>query len=115
MFSAGCGRVFEGTTEQMLTSLHKIAALHDDTLIYCAHEYTADNLAFAQSIEPNNDAIKHHINTIKKKPCSLPSYLGLERRINPFLRLDTIAKQKQWTSHSTLQIFETLRAQKNNW
>jgi hydroxyacylglutathione hydrolase len=86
LFCAGCGRLFEGTASQMLNSLHKLVQLPDDTKVFCAHEYTKSNLEFAATIEPNNREIatlRQHIDTIR---CSLPSTIGTEKKINPFLR-----------------------------
>jgi hydroxyacylglutathione hydrolase len=90
LFSAGCGRVFEGTPAQMLTSLDRLAALPDDTRVYCGHEYTAANLRFARAVEPGNAALEQHAVHVAELRAqdvpSLPSTLALERRINPFLR-----------------------------
>lgn len=90
LFSAGCGRLFEGTAEQMQHSLNKINALPAETLIYCAHEYTLQNLAFAQTVEPNNHEIKTRIASVQARrdagQASLPSTLSIERKTNPFLR-----------------------------
>lgn len=90
LFSAGCGRVFEGTPEQMHHSLQKLAALPDTTKVYCAHEYTLANLAFAETVEPNNKDIQNHILQSRKKRDqklpTLPTTIGIEKKINPFLR-----------------------------
>ncbi len=90
LFSGGCGRMFEGTAEQMLGSLDRIAALPDETRIYCAHEYTLGNLRFAASVEPGNadviDALDATRALRERDAITLPSELGRERRINPFLR-----------------------------
>ncbi|WP_250894682.1 hydroxyacylglutathione hydrolase, partial [Aeromonas dhakensis] len=92
LFSAGCGRLFEGTPAQMFGSLQRLAALPDDTLIYCAHEYTLSNLRFAHAVEPDNQAIQHQIGLISKLHQqglpSLPSRLGDEKRFNVFLRCE---------------------------
>jgi len=90
LFSAGCGRLFEGSAAQMAQSLAKLAALPDDTAVYCGHEYTAANLRFALAVEPDNRAARAHLAQVQTwraagRP-SLPSTLGLERRINSFLR-----------------------------
>ncbi|WP_323888916.1 hydroxyacylglutathione hydrolase [Aeromonas caviae] len=92
LFSAGCGRLFEGTPAQMHTSLQRLAALPDETLLYCAHEYTLSNLRFAHAVEPDNLAIQRQIGVISKLRQqglpSLPSRLGDERNFNVFLRCE---------------------------
>jgi hydroxyacylglutathione hydrolase len=93
LFSAGCGRLFEGTPAQMLGSLDRLAALPDDTAVYCAHEYTQSNLRFAAAVEPGNpdvqDALAETGRKRERDEPTLPSTLGRERRINPFLRSRT--------------------------
>ena len=90
LFAAGCGRLFEGTAEQLYASLQKMAALPDDTKVYCAHEYTLNNLRFAAAVEPGNqhiaDRIKHVTALRKTDLPSLPSTLAEEKLTNPFLR-----------------------------
>ncbi len=90
LFACGCGRLFEGTPEQMMASLAKLAALPDATKVYCGHEYTLANIAFAQQVEPKNTALAARLVRDQKlraagKP-TLPSTLGEERATNPFLR-----------------------------
>ncbi len=90
LFSAGCGRLFEGSPAQMLASLDALAALPEATRVCCAHEYTLSSLAFAAAVEPNNQAIveysaKARSLRLKQLP-TLPSTLLLERQVNPFLR-----------------------------
>jgi hydroxyacylglutathione hydrolase len=90
LFSAGCGRLFEGTPAQMLASLDRLAALPDDTQVYCAHEYTLSNLRFAAAVEPQNPQIAAALAAVRhsreRDEITLPSTLGRERHINPFLR-----------------------------
>lgn len=88
LFSAGCGRVFEGTMSQMYASLQSLAHLPDTTRLYCGHEYTLKNLVFAKHIEPDNEDIEEHIRFVQalKNRLTLPSNLAQEKRINPFLR-----------------------------
>ncbi|PPE68378.1 hydroxyacylglutathione hydrolase [Caldimonas thermodepolymerans] len=92
LFSAGCGRLFEGTPAQMHASLGKLAALPADTRVCCAHEYTLSNLRFAQAAEPGNAQIAAHLAHCEalraRGEPTLPSSIGLERQINPFLRCD---------------------------
>lgn len=90
LFALGCGRLFEGSPAQMWTSLQKLSALPDDTGVYCAHEYTQANLAFALTVEPQNDDLKARAKEIESlraagKP-TVPSTIGLEKATNPFLR-----------------------------
>lgn len=90
LFSGGCGRLFEGTPAQMLESLDRLRSLPPETRMYCAHEYTASNLRFALAVEPVNADLVAHADLVAQwraqgRP-SVPSTLGLERRINPFLR-----------------------------
>jgi len=90
LFALGCGRLFEGSPAQMWTSLQKLIALPDATGVYCAHEYTAANAAFALSVEPQNDDLQQRSKEIEalradNKP-TVPSTMGLEKATNPFLR-----------------------------
>lgn len=90
LFAGGCGRLFEGTPEQMYDSLQAILNLGEDQAIYCAHEYTLANLKFALSIEPDNKALRLRYESVKvmraKNQCTLPSNLDLEQETNPFCR-----------------------------
>lgn len=95
LFGAGCGRLFEGTPETMFASLSRLAALPDDTQVYCAHEYTLSNLRFAAAVEPGNAAVKRRTETTTKlrdegRP-SVPSTMATELATNPFLRWDAAA------------------------
>lgn len=90
LFSLGCGRLFEGTPAQMFASLHRFDSLPDATQVYCAHEYTQSNAAFARSIDPTNTALKARAQEVdllraNNQP-TVPSSLGQERATNPFLR-----------------------------
>ena len=125
LFSAGCGRVFEGTHEQMYQSLGKLARLNDSAKIYCGHEYTLANLRFAEHVEPQNNFIQEKIKSanqlIEQGKPTLPSLLKDEKNINPFLRceISTVieAAQKNMDLHSTdpADIFKSLREWKNNF
>jgi hydroxyacylglutathione hydrolase len=92
VFGAGCGRLFEGTPVQMHASLSKIAVLPGDTRVYCAHEYTLDNIAFAKWVEPDNPDLlrrEQDAQALRERGLpTVPSRLELERRTNPFLRFD---------------------------
>jgi len=98
LFAGGCGRVFEGTFEQMHSSLQQLAALPQETAVYCAHEYTLANLIFARAADPNNIALKerqrHAVSLRESDIPTLPSTIGLELTTNPFLRcqLETMAQ-----------------------
>lgn len=90
LFALGCGRLFEGTAQQMWSSLGKLMELPDDTVVYCAHEYTQANARFALSVEPDNAALAARAKEIDEKRArgewTVPTTIGLEKRTNPFLR-----------------------------
>ncbi len=90
LFAAGCGRLFEGTAEQLYHSLQTLAALPEETQVYCGHEYTQNNLRFAKTVEPGNRAIDERIERVNalraKQLPSLPSLIREEKQTNPFLR-----------------------------
>ncbi len=90
LFAGGCGRLFEGTPQQMTASLQKFAALPDDTAVYCAHEYTVSNLRFAVAAEPGNVHIAERLEQAQQDRArglaTVPSTVGIEKRTNPFLR-----------------------------
>lgn len=125
LFSAGCGRMFEGTPEVFSHSLSKLLALPNSTLVYCAHEYTLANLAFAQHIEPDNTDIKDHIDKVEKLRAnhlpSLPALLATEQKINPFLRTELKSMQERLTqltqkpATTIAQTFGLLRQLKDNF
>lgn len=93
LFCAGCGRLFEGTPAQMYTSLQRLAALPESTRVCCAHEYTLANLRFAAAVEPENAERAEYQHRCEQKRAAgeptLPSTIGIERAINPFLRVQT--------------------------
>lgn len=96
LFSMGCGRLFEGTADQMWDSLQKLAALPDDTDIYCGHEYTLDNGRFCLTIEPDNDDLQNRVKEVMQLRQAghptIPSTLGLEKQTNAFLRAGSAAR-----------------------
>ncbi|OGI46346.1 MAG: hydroxyacylglutathione hydrolase [Candidatus Muproteobacteria bacterium RBG_16_65_34] len=112
LFSAGCGRLFEGTAEEMYRSLTKLAALPPDTLVYCAHEYTAANLRFAIAVEPDNAEIRAYQREISERRArgepSLPSTIGRERRINPFLRAAEASVRRAAERHGGRRLAENV-------
>ena len=91
LFAGGCGRLFEGTAEQMHASLQSLARLPDTTRVYAAHEYTLSNLEFASRAEPNNQALQQRLQDCRDKRAqnlsTLPSTLAVEKSTNPFLRV----------------------------
>ena len=125
MFSAGCGRLFEGTAEQMHASLAKLAALPEATQMYCAHEYTEANLRFALAVEPENPDIRVHRERVRawraqNRP-TLPSTIGLEKRINPFLRTGSPVARRAAEARrgraleSDTEVFAALRRWKDDF
>jgi hydroxyacylglutathione hydrolase len=123
LFSGGCGRLFEGTPEQMHHSLTKLSSLPGETLVYCAHEYTQANLAFALAVEPTNLELKNYVEYVKTKrqigESTIPSNIALERQINPFLRShkQSIKSSAQARSNTPLDtesdVFTVIRAWKD--
>ncbi len=123
LFAGGCGRVFDGTMAQMAASLQRIAQLPQETLLYCAHEYTQDNLGFAHLVEPENQAIEARqaaTRTIRSQgQPSVPSLLSLERETNPFLRTQNptvIAAAEAWAQkplNGSVELFSALRSWKD--
>ena len=97
LFSGGCGRVFEGTYLQMYNALNKLAELPDNTLVYCAHEYTQANLTFALVVDKENEALIKYAKQVDllrtQHKATIPTSIGLEKKINPFLRCHTNSVQ----------------------
>jgi hydroxyacylglutathione hydrolase len=125
LFSAGCGRLFEGTAAQMCASLDKLAALPDDTAVCCGHEYTLANLRFAGRVEPHNPAIAEYAEWCRAQrargEATLPALLGRERQVNPFLRCTEPAVVDAALSHAghgledRTAVFAALRAWKDGF
>ena len=124
LFAGGCGRIFEGTFDQMYESLMKLKKLPQNTRIYCGHEYTINNLKFAKAVEPDNiDLITRYNNALdlrKNNIPTLPSTLLIELKTNPFLRADknnvqnNISKKFK-TGINEKEIFSALRQWKDNF
>jgi hydroxyacylglutathione hydrolase len=128
LFSLGCGRMFEGTPAQMLSSLDRLAALPESTRVCCGHEYTLANAAFARQVEPENDALRVRAEQARAlreagRP-TLPSSIAAERAANPFLRVDLlptdVLPEKQSLSQTAsggdrVARFAALRAAKDNF
>ncbi|MGD9842193.1 MAG: hydroxyacylglutathione hydrolase [Steroidobacteraceae bacterium] len=125
LFSAGCGRLFEGTAEQMSHSLGQLAKLPSNTYVYCGHEYTLANLRFALAVEPDNqDALAHMklAQSLRQQGLpTLPSTIELELKINPFLRLNkqtvkyAAAQHADRALNSESETFAALRDWKNHF
>jgi hydroxyacylglutathione hydrolase len=121
LFGAGCGRLFEGTPAQMLTSLNRLKTLNSDTQVFCTHEYTAKNIAFALTLEPENLDLLARGNAVKQlrqqnKP-TLPSNIALELATNPFLRCSeaSIIKNSHAQLPDELTVFTAIRTLRNHY
>ncbi len=124
LFSAGCGRLFEGTPAQMHDSLSKLASLPADSRVCCTHEYTLSNLRFAAAVEPGNAAradydARCQALRAEDRP-TLPSSIGLERRVNPFLRCTepevmASARAQGATGDDAVSVLAALRVWKNGY
>ena len=125
LFACGCGRLFEGTPQQMFESLAKLAALPDDTLVYSGHEYTMANIDFAKAVEPDNlELLARAISDADKRrrdEPTLPSSIGREKSTNPFLRcvqpavIASAAKYLGASASDPVQVFAAIRQWKNNF
>ena len=124
LFACGCGRVFEGTPQQMYASLQKLRALPDETKVYCGHEYTLANIGFAKGVEPGNAALTAREARDRRlretgKP-TVPSRLGEEKATNPFLRctepavVDSVNKYLGTRVSDPVRVFAAIREWKNN-
>lgn len=125
LFAGGCGRVFEGTPAQMSASLGRLARLPDETLVYCAHEYTASNLRFARAVEPDSEALAERERAVgalrAADRATVPSTLGTERRTNPFMRSDAAAVRAAAAARlgrppaDAVEVFATIRQWKDGF
>ncbi len=125
LFAGGCGRLFEGTPAQMVTSLDRLAALPGTTRVWCGHEYTVANLAFARAVEPRSAAIAARLERETERrargAATLPSTIALEHETNPFLRCDEATVRASAERHAghaleaRVDVFATLRAWKNEF
>jgi hydroxyacylglutathione hydrolase len=123
LFACGCGRLFEGTAQQMYASLEKLRALPDDTKVYCGHEYTLANIGFAKGVEPGNAALTARESRDRRlreagKP-TVPSRLGEEKATNPFLRctepavVESVNKYLGTRVSDPVRVFAAIREWKN--
>ena len=123
LFACGCGRLFEGSAEQMFASLQKLAALPDDTKVYCGHEYTVANIGFALNVEPGNAALAERERRSRELRAAgrptLPSLLAEEKATNPFLRcgepavIDSVNKYLGSRVTDPVKVFAAIRDWKN--
>ncbi|MCM5703371.1 hydroxyacylglutathione hydrolase [Larsenimonas salina] len=123
LFCAGCGRLFEGTSKQMFSSLKRLSSLGDDTLVFAGHEYTQANVAFARAADPDNTALEAFEKACERERSlgrpTLPSTIGREKTLNPFLRTDRPDIQATASTHGAaddaLSTFTTLRSWKDRF
>ena len=121
LFYLGCGRVFEGTMDQMWSSLVKLRSLPDDTSVYCGHEYTLSNMKFANYIDSNNNLLNKVSLEIKNKRDkglpTVPFNLGIEKKINPFLRSDddNFIKSVGLNGNNASESFGKIRLKKDSF
>jgi hydroxyacylglutathione hydrolase len=121
LFSVGCGRVIEGTPEMMWRSLVKLRDLPDETKIYCGHEYTAANVRFALSVEPENAALRARAEEVSRLSAAgqptIPSTIGAEKAVNPFLRADVpaVAAAVGLPDAPPAQVFAEIRGRKDRF
>ena len=125
LFAGGCGRLFEGTPAMMHQSLQTLAALPASTRVYCAHEYTLANLAFAAAVEPGNERLVERIARARESrergAPTVPSNIALERETNPFLRCDRdevvtgLQRQGRLEGDSVVDVFAAVRAWKDTF
>jgi hydroxyacylglutathione hydrolase len=125
LFAGGCGRLFEGTPEQMVNSLGKLASLPDSTEVYCAHEYTLSNLRFALEVDPGNEELhtRYAVEQAKRDQGlpTIPTSIGLEKMSNPFLRFrrpeiaERLISSGHLSSREPIAVFAALREWKNSY
>ena len=117
LFAGGCGRLFEGTPAQMVESLTKLRQLPDTTQVWCAHEYTLNNLRFAVTVDANNPVLDRRLQQVnmarQQDRATVPSELGVEKQTNPFLRWDDPAIQAAMQGQDPAQTFARLRGKKD--
>jgi len=117
LFAGGCGRLFEGTPAQMVTSLTKLRTLPDNTQVWCAHEYTLKNLKFALTVDPENPDLNQRYQQVQQSrqndEATVPSLLATEKQTNPFLRWESPTIQAAMGSKDPVQTFGRLRGKKD--
>jgi hydroxyacylglutathione hydrolase len=121
LFGAGCGRLFEGTPAQMLASLTRLKTLKPSTKVFCTHEYTAKNIAFALTLEPDNTDLQARASAVKllrqQQLPSLPNTIGIELETNPFLRCTqaSVIKNSGAKNQDELSVFTAIRSLRNHY
>ena len=118
LFLGGCGRIFEGTPSMMRASLERIATLADEALVFCGHEYTATNLAFACEVEPSNPSVRAALDRARVVSCTVPGRITVERSTNPFLRTAhgaRFALPVGLAATTPDELFASLRSAKNSF
>ncbi|NHK28806.1 hydroxyacylglutathione hydrolase [Parvularcula flava] len=121
LFALGCGRLFEGTAAVMWPSLKKVRALPEETVVFCAHEYTQSNARFAETVETGNKALMERIAQIDEKRArgepTVPTTIALERDTNPFLRADIASLQSdiEMSGADPVDVFAEIRQRKDNF
>lgn len=119
IFAGGCGRLFEGTPEQMLNSMAQLRKLPDQTRVWCAHEYTLNNLKFALSVDSKNQDLQARYQQVQQLRnqglATVPSWLGEEKQTNPFLRWDFPALQASAKSSEPARVFARIRGMKDQF
>lgn len=119
LFAGGCGRLFEGTPTQMMDSLSKLRTLPDNTRVWCAHEYTLKNLQFALTVDAENPDLQSRLTEVQsarqRSEATVPSWLGVEKRTNPFLRWEESKLQAAVKSQNSVQTFARLRGMKDQF
>jgi hydroxyacylglutathione hydrolase len=121
LFSAGCGRLFEGTPKQMFDSLNRLKKLSPNTKVFCTHEYTAKNIDFALTLEPDNLDLRERKLSVahlrKNNKASIPTTIALELKTNPFLRCNqkTIIENSQAKTDDELSVFSKIRTLRNHY
>ena len=121
LFALGCGRLFEGTPEIMWESLNKIMQLPDETIVYCAHEYTKSNLEFALTIEPRNEDLKCRGASVlalrEKNLPTVPTTIAEEKKTNPFLRPHSnfIRDAMDMGDKTNIEVFAEVRKRKDSF
>ena len=119
IFAGGCGRLFEGTPAQMVDSINKLRQLPDNTRVWCAHEYTLNNLKFAVTVDQDNVALQQRYRDVqqarKQNLPTVPSLLGEEKQTNPFLRWDTSGIKATAQRSEPARVFGRIRGMKDNF